>query len=1569
MEVTPFYVLLKREDPFGLISPEEFSELGIDPDDIPVGTVPALRHPAQIPSRFGGNAYGFGLTEGYSRLNSEELKFILSTNLEDEKSIKENYKKLNDIYKKLGLLIRFSKKGRSYYLIPLHFISSSLTDIKSKVDELTVLIKSYTKNYARDNVNIGIFTRTSDLIFQELSFIFLEHNLIPIESISKLKEIKHKFDIFILIDDIYDVIRRDRLFAASNKDILKKRIDYYAYYLLLKIYKLLQPEGALFVVSKRYISRTDKNIKVKFKSEEEEKQFAIFTHLFKTKKRYKFHRKTLYVNLFDFHNYLSGIYVESEILDRLLRGKDINSLSIDEINRLPYMDLKLPERLFNRDQKKIWSNLFKRFFEEERFISVVPNTLKKEWNKRFEFFGYEPEYMLLYQGRKKLLSFTLYNISKEILEKHLYSSPPELLSDYRNSVEYVISVLQSIDRLVKDNINNYTNIPKIFLDRLRTPLYYRNRRFKGINIILNLVKKIKILTKLINYFNPDHIEGITTKLIENLELIGLFGFDYESLKELYHICLGHGSIRRIVAGKINEASLRPVVEASYSYDTRTALNFLRYFRLMSFVEMEASKGFPVETDEVRELFRIYDLMVRAVISKDVDWDNIVYEGADSIERIRTKVIKRLLMMMSYHRFLNNWQEMKEKGEKELESLADYDPENLKDINNMIRLINVTGEFENIYVKSDPLQLTAFYRKILRADLHGTTPIFGKMDSKNVFLFLWITINTSSTDIINFNPLLSNIPHNEISSWIMKMDQEASYININYLKPENLKNLSEQLNKNTFTIIVGTGFYLRLDPKDKILSIAYMDLDTDISMLRAFCNSFSKFPRISRISNEGLIDLERIFSEMELFYQAHKELELFLGPNKRLPLRHRRWLNETMRIRDDLRSLLLKTMFQPEHFYMNLESLYNYAPSVLNFLFPFFKALQEMDLSWHLYMRLSPLKYILNTTKKLYALIRHKKEEFQDREFLHRLAKKEFGLMATGTIGVSESQIDALIKMLENLRLNRPILFNALIKSFFFQELGRIPYLRHKYKGKFNPADLGHAGSVFIKEEQINAIYYIDQEEEDYLVFLLRYHSMLHHMIRGEFSFFAIEEVLRRKDKDLFDAFFIFSFIMLSAIREDLLLEDLAGKLFKVKSICDAIIDGHIDLNEYMNRLFIKKGQLFFKLRAYIEKQERAVVKNAPIGDLDIINAGKMVYALERILRLRGIRYVEFSELVKLIMDTPISLIYNRKGFLSIGYSTFEKEIFEAQRVYSSFQELPESIRHYMLNWLVDDKIRIFGYEKVTNYLNYDNQIKLLLIVLIGADLFDLKDSPISVNFLDICQIIDKRYEAINDYLNNLSMEEIWDSRKKPGLLFQEKEGIFLSKEEFPNVLTVKFKDKIDIHKKILYMKNATKLNQLKNYYNYILELLKSYPFYSDDYKDLLNQAYEAKLKDLFENIIMEAKIQMDKAKDFQELYALTNEIMKRTDLAEVSQDIKNRLMDLYELRKDSLKREKIIQIDSKLKDIKNINELNKYWNSIKLYLKMNREYTGRDFELLVAKKFDLAERLILRKNAGQWDYV
>ncbi|MBT8407944.1 MAG: hypothetical protein KJP05_10840, partial [Deltaproteobacteria bacterium] len=110
---------------YRIVRPENFDSLGIDSQDIPLGTFVAEDHPPFLASRFGGNAYGLGIVEQRDILGVGERDFLESFDLSDPEILKKNYHRINSIYRKLGLLMRFSRHGKRYFLIPINWVSHS----------------------------------------------------------------------------------------------------------------------------------------------------------------------------------------------------------------------------------------------------------------------------------------------------------------------------------------------------------------------------------------------------------------------------------------------------------------------------------------------------------------------------------------------------------------------------------------------------------------------------------------------------------------------------------------------------------------------------------------------------------------------------------------------------------------------------------------------------------------------------------------------------------------------------------------------------------------------------------------------------------------------------------------------------------------------------------------------------------------------------------------------------------------------------------------------------------------------------------------------------------------------------------------------------------------------------------------------------------------------------------------------------------------------------------------------------------------------------------------------------
>jgi hypothetical protein len=58
--------------------------------------------------------------------------------------------------------------------------------------------------------------------------------------------------------------------------------------------------------------------------------------------------------------------------------------------------------------------------------------------------------------------------------------------------------------------------------------------------------------------------------------------------------------------------------------------------------------------------------------------------------------------------------------------------------------------------------------------------------------------------------------------------------------------------------------------------------------------------------------------------------------------------------------------------------------------------------------------------------------------------------------------------------------------------------------------------------------------------------------------------------------------------------------------------------------------------------------------------------------------VDFSDIAMMIVHIPLQYIYQERKYASVGYATFEKDLYEGLRTYNHIRKLPEAIRHFVL---------------------------------------------------------------------------------------------------------------------------------------------------------------------------------------------------------------------------------------------------------------------------------------------------
>ena len=126
----------------------------------------------------------------------------------------------------------------------------------------------------------------------------------------------------------------------------------------------------------------------------------------------------------------------------------------------------------------------------------------------------------------------------------------------------------------------------------------------------------------------------------------------------------------------------------------------------------------------------------------------------------------------------------------------------------------------------------------------------------------------------------------------------------------------------------------------------------------------------------------------------------------------------------------------------------------------------------------------------------------------------------------------------------------------------------------------------------------------------------------------------------------------------------------------------------------------------------------------------------------------------------------------------------------------------------------------------------------------------------------------------------------------------------------------------------------------------------------MEEAYEKRLKEITGLLLEQAKQQLAFLEDLKEIHNLYSDLMDQALEIGFTENQMYGLSDLYEVRKDQLRREKLNEINGLIETISDLQDLKDYWEETKEYLKQNRRFLGKEFENLIAKKFDEAAKRI-----------
>ncbi|MCX7822191.1 MAG: hypothetical protein N2260_01955 [Syntrophobacterales bacterium] len=589
---------------FKCIPQKDYQSYGIDEEDIPLGTFAALKHPSLFPTPLGGNAYGIGLFE-QRILNDEELKLLESLNLNDASVVEKHFSTINEIYRKMGLLIRLSRKGIFYYLIPSSFLAHLIVDVRSRLNIITSLLPEIKES---KGLKIGILTSSDDIIVHEFIGRFPQHRFIALSELYEISTGEKPFDAIICPHSIEDYLRI--VLARSSPKILTSSrtvLMQLSGHVLYLIRKSLHQEGWFIIISPSSGFKTSSLQKLTFLNRTYIKLFIAFAGLYKSSLSPNVNlcvNEEILVNTKDIQLFLRmAPSIKTEI-------QKIFNKPLDQIDEKELLSLapRWKMRFSNPVTLAVQRKLIPRFFELNRWEEIFPEEYKSLWEKHISIRKFPPLFSCIRAKPRKP------KVSREKIEAFLERSPiagcpVSLVADYKNTLNYVTQVL----------------------DFLEEDLSKEDPTTKSHPLFRTLISCRKKLDEVQNLLGPPGIVKEPVKFFDHIPELSLLGFSRSQLKEMGLIVTGHSSLGRVIMGKYPLATLRPLSDL-----IKNQPRYAYYLVRMTIAELKASLGSSVTE---RDIGRVKEVI------EDIESSNLTEQFTnESLDYLLAKTYERIMAM-------------------------------------------------------------------------------------------------------------------------------------------------------------------------------------------------------------------------------------------------------------------------------------------------------------------------------------------------------------------------------------------------------------------------------------------------------------------------------------------------------------------------------------------------------------------------------------------------------------------------------------------------------------------------------------------------------------------------------------------------------------------------------------------------------------------------------------------------------------------------------------------------------------------------------------------------------------
>ncbi len=1545
------------ETSFRLIRPADYELYGINPQDVPMGTFASEDHPSFLPSRYGGNAYGLGLME-QSVLSRADTDFLEDFDFQTPGEISRNARRLNNIYQKLGLLIRFSHKGKRYFLIPINLVAHSLQDIKIKADEIEELIFQHIFDTHTEKLDVGVLTSSHDLLVHELAARLTSHRIFLFENLEKLRSWQLPLDIVVLPKDPYEFLLEQKLPRTIRRPMSRKRIFHYAMYLAGKIYDLLEPGGMLHVLAHSPGPQGNEFCQVKFKSQDDLKHFLLFAHTFRTKGKYEGQRgqETMDIHVSDLHYYVNRFEFYDPQLKGQLPSQKVEDFTIDDINRLPHLNFKLPRNLINNPESQ-WKRIFEPYYETKVLKRKTPRRHHQYWKERLEVDRELPDSLFVYVGSQKKPAVTLGQVEQEIKASGMQGCSLSLVAEYRNSFRYVLDVLRILDQI---RSNEFPELSEHERARLSNPFKKPTASFAP---IIKLLKKHKKLLQVRECLNPDQIEGHFTPIVENIPKLALHGFHREWLKEILLIVVGHTTMSRIVFGKLPAATLRPITDRAKEGAPQDTLDMLRVCRLMSMAEIAASLGDSFKGDQAREVNRLYEDAIKVATDSALSWNELQDLCISALGGVQNKAVREMLKFFNLFEFLDTWQEYLHKGTFEKEVICDYEPEKLQLLNEALELGAIAEEFKQEFMVNYVFGQSYFFRQFLHSEFHGTGHLFPKLGTRAGFILVWIAVNACERHVINFNPILAGIQEERKDMRIQKIRDGLLRIPRERLHQGFFQQLMKTLQEGRPAFVYDSGLRIVKNPQTHTIDISFVDLEDNMQQINALLNHFES-QKLRGINLKNLQDLERRFSELESFHHYLQregcsfQCELMENGGglaaKDLKIEE---------IEGRLRFILQAQVFLPEEIHDNVSILARHCPEILRFFLPELQDLGNLLENWPTREKRSLGSYVMRCLEKFQALVIRDRNAFQNQNAFYQLAKKEFGPLAGEGIGVTPAQMDVLEYLVDRIQ-QQPFLYQAMTLALLFQEIGKM----ESYQDRLDDATrfLPHAerGAAILEQFKILKRYRLDPRVERLVILLVRNHGLLGHVIQGEAPLGALNAVTAKKNESFLDVYALQCILGSASIKEGMMVSDLLDDFLLCRSNCFQVMQNGGDWEKWIRGHLRDRGAALQNDFQFLSSHEarQCASHESPLSyppeylEDEILWKGMQALAFERLLRLLGIQRISTLDVQMVLQKKPVNFIYHKKKLKSVGFQSFERQLQRAVAIHRLVVSLTPSMRFYFVHGLdhLGGAHRMGEFSMLAGELGDEECVKILFLAFQALHHhfgFDRKGGFLS--FGHLVENAPRRLEALQNALAHFNFPKKFSLNGKPVVQPGALENIRFEASPWESILLIKYHDAIQFDIMIQCLSRIWNHEELiENYVKLVQELKVKLPHDTRSFEEELVREYRQQRTRINENILRVFQEELSEAVDFSQLRAIEKELSAQQPERYFSEHQKFLLKEMFAFHLSRLRDDYLRRINQEISLLDSKKDLADYWNQLKYELYAHRTHVGKEYESLIARFID-----------------